>query len=103
MSARLPRGFRRGHGEDLACPHRDVSTCPACAAEHEEIVEVYGTHYWIGDPTERGELLAVMAAANCPLCGSSDYSPLGSYRYHCNECGSEYAVPDPDDEEAVAR
>lgn len=52
----LPAGFREGHGGDLACPHRDVSCCDACAAQHSEIVDVYGQHFWISDPTER-ELL----------------------------------------------
>jgi len=50
---RLPRGFRKGHGGDLACPHRDVSCCEACAQKHEEIVEVYGQHFWVTDPAER--------------------------------------------------
>lgn len=50
-----PRNFREGHTGNLACPHRDVSCCPACARAHEEIVEVGGQHFWIDDP-ERAEL-----------------------------------------------
>lgn len=55
MSA-LPRGFREGHGGDLACPHRDISCCAACAAAHPEIVEVYSQHFWVSDPGERASL-----------------------------------------------
>ena len=51
-----PRNFREGHTGNLACPHRDVSCCPACAQAHEEIVEVGGQHFWIDDPEERAEL-----------------------------------------------
>lgn len=58
---RLPRGWRRGHQDDLACPHRDVSVCPPCAAAHAEVVEVYGQHYWMPDAEERAALLAEMA------------------------------------------
>jgi len=54
--ARLPRGFRRGHDDSLACPHRDVSCCDACAAKHVEIVDVVGAHFWIPDPAERAKL-----------------------------------------------
>jgi len=51
-----PRNFREGHTGNLACPHRDVSCCPACAQAHAEIVEVGGQHFWIDDPEERAEL-----------------------------------------------
>ena len=61
VSKRLPRGFRRGHSDALACPHRDVSCCEACAAKHAEIVDVYGQHFWIPDPCERLELKESMA------------------------------------------
>lgn len=54
---RLPRGFRRGHQGDLACPHRDVSCCSACAKAHPEIVDVYGQHFWVPDQQERADLL----------------------------------------------
>lgn len=58
MSAarKMPRGFREGHGGDLACPHRDVSCCRACAVAHPEIVEVYSQHFWVADPVEREAL-----------------------------------------------
>ncbi len=52
----MPRGFRVGHSGDLACPHRDVSCCDACARAHVEIVEVYGQHFWISDAAERDAL-----------------------------------------------
>src|SRR6266511_260708 len=41
-SEELPSGFREGHQGDLACPHRDCSVCPKCAAAYPEIVEVRG-------------------------------------------------------------
>lgn len=52
---RMPRSFRKGHDDSLACQHRDVSCCPQCAAKYEEIVDVYGKHFWIADPEERKE------------------------------------------------
>lgn len=54
---KLPKGFRRGHDDSLACPHRDVSCCEACAKTHEEIVDAAGQHYWVSDPKERAELV----------------------------------------------
>ena len=47
---RLPRSLRRGTQDEIACCHRDLSVCPACA------VEVYSVHYWIPDPRERAAL-----------------------------------------------
>ena len=57
----MPRGFREGRNGDLACPHRDVSCCPACAAKHPEIVEIGGQHFWIADEAERREIAALEA------------------------------------------
>jgi len=54
--ARKPKGFRTGHDDSLACPHRDVSVCRKCATQYAEIVEVYGRHYWIADVAERRAL-----------------------------------------------
>lgn len=48
----MPRGWREGHGGDVACPHRDCSVCRECA-RRAEVVEVYGQHFWIPDPAER--------------------------------------------------
>lgn len=59
----VPKGWREGHGGDLACPHRDCSVCPSCAATTPEAVEVYGVHLWIPDPADRDALRAQMAAA----------------------------------------
>lgn len=42
---KLPRGFREGHCGDVACPHRDLSCCPACAGS-DFLVEVYGQHFF---------------------------------------------------------
>lgn len=60
---RLPQGYRRGHDDSIACPHRDLSVCPGCAILHPELVEVYGNHYWIADPKERETLKAEMVKA----------------------------------------
>jgi hypothetical protein len=60
MSTRLPKGFRRGHTDNLACPHRDVTCCPVCAAKYPEIIEVYGQHFW-PDPAERAEIERMQA------------------------------------------
>jgi len=40
----LPAGFREGHDGDVACPHRDVSCCAACASS-DFLFEVWGQHY----------------------------------------------------------
>jgi len=56
MRKRKPRGFRTGHDDSLACPHRDVTCCPECAAKYPEIMDVAGRHYWVTDPDERAEL-----------------------------------------------
>ena len=58
--SRLPRGFRRGHDDSIACPHRDVSTCKACLAAHPQLLDVYSVAYWYDDPTERAEVVAMM-------------------------------------------
>ena len=56
--SKMPRGFHTNtYEENLVCPHRDISCCRDCATAHEEIVEVYGIHYWITDPAERAELV----------------------------------------------
>lgn len=53
---RLPKGFRKGTQDEIACPHRDLSCCPTCAAAHVELVDVAGRHYWYADPAEREEI-----------------------------------------------
>lgn len=60
---RLPRGFRRGHDDSLACKHRDLTCCHDCAAAHPEIVDVVGMHYWVPDEDERAELLAILSTS----------------------------------------
>ena len=62
MGRRLPKGYRRGHDDSIACPHRDVSCCEACALRHVEIVEAAGNHYWIADKAEREALKAEVQA-----------------------------------------
>ncbi len=60
---RLPKGWREGHEGDLACPHRDCSVCPPCAASRPEVVEVYGLHFWVSDAAEREALRAAQGRA----------------------------------------
>jgi len=51
--------FRQnGHDGSLICNHRDLGCCKACADAHEEIVDVFGAHFWVDDETERAELVA---------------------------------------------
>lgn len=58
MTNRLPKGFRRGHQENIACPHRDITCCDDCAAKHSDnIVESYGQHFWFS-PAEKAQLAA---------------------------------------------
>ena len=47
----------------LICKHRDVSCCSECADSRDEIVDVYGEHFWIADRAEREAFLAEMASA----------------------------------------
>lgn len=57
-----PAGFREDPDTgELRCPHRDLSTCPTCAVEHVEIVEVVGAHFWIAEEEARAILIAEMA------------------------------------------
>jgi hypothetical protein len=62
MTTGLPQGFREGHAGDLACPHRDLTTCSACQAEHAEIAILGGQAFWIANPAERAESLALEKA-----------------------------------------
>lgn len=57
----LPVGFRQLESGDIACPHRDVSCCKACAAEHPEIIEVYSQHFWEPNPNVRAAIQARLA------------------------------------------
>ena len=61
--SRKPRGFREGLQEELACPHRDLSCCDECAAKYANIVESYGTHYWMRDEAELALWDEMMEAA----------------------------------------
>lgn len=56
------KGFRESTSGDLACPHRDVSCCRACAAAHKEIVLVFGQHFWTVSEGEKQELLQAMSS-----------------------------------------
>lgn len=52
MTNRMPKGFRKGHGGDVACPHRDLSCCRECA-KTPGLVEVYGQHFWVPVEADR--------------------------------------------------
>lgn len=58
---------RRGHDGSYICPHRDISCCPKCFAEHEELVDVGGVTFWISDPAEREQTRKDMAAVPQPV------------------------------------
>lgn len=65
---RLPSGLRRGHDDSIACAHRDLSVCPACATKHAPtLVDVYGQYYWIPNAVERAELLQDMQDAGADV------------------------------------
>jgi hypothetical protein len=50
--ARKPKGFREGFSTELACPHRNMSCCDACAEKYANVMEICGTHYWVRDYDE---------------------------------------------------
>ena len=62
MTTGLPQGFSEGHAGDLACPHRVWTTCSACQTEHPEIAILGGQAFWIANPAERAESLALEKA-----------------------------------------
>lgn len=60
----LPKGFREDPDTgQLRCPHRDISTCDACA-KLEGVVEVRGQHFWVPDPAERAVLAKLIAESD---------------------------------------
>jgi len=63
--SRKPNGFRGGFDEELACAHRNRSTCDECASKYANIVEVCGEHFWVRDYAEWralvGELCKIQA------------------------------------------
>lgn len=72
-----PSGWRHGHDGELACPHRDCSVCPGCAAAHDECVDVLGAHYWVADADERSALRERVAAMAPGAAGTDDCSGNG--------------------------
>lgn len=53
----LPANFHEDTYEgNVVCAHRDLSCCPICADAHEEIIEVYGLHFWVINKAERQTL-----------------------------------------------
>lgn len=52
----LPLGFREGVDQAIACPHRDLSVCDDCAGRYAELVDVFGTFYWVSNPADRDML-----------------------------------------------
>jgi hypothetical protein len=63
MTTKIPKGWREGHGGDVACPHRDCSCCPECA-KRPEVLHIYGQHFWVPDEAERA---AACAAMDCEV------------------------------------
>jgi len=57
-----PRGWHEDREGALACPHRDLSVCPPCAASTPEALESYGMHFWIADPADRATIAAEIAS-----------------------------------------
>ena len=57
---RLPAGFRTNADDSLACAHRDVSVCTSCASR-DDVVDVYGAHYYVPDAADRAHLAASLA------------------------------------------
>ena len=51
----MPAGFREVFEAELACPHRDMSTCQDCAKTYANIVACYGVHYWMRSEAELAE------------------------------------------------
>lgn len=49
--------FTYGDEGDLICNHRDLSCCDMCANAHDEIVDVFGKHFWIDDADMRAQLM----------------------------------------------
>lgn len=56
---RLPRKFHRQADDTIVCPHRDLSCCPACVAEYENLRSSMGVTYWMTEDD---------VAAFCDLC-----------------------------------
>jgi hypothetical protein len=59
---RKPKGFRGGFEGELACPHRNRSTCDECANTYANIVEVCGEHFWVRDYAEWRDLVGQLCA-----------------------------------------
>jgi hypothetical protein len=53
-------GFHEQSDGTLVCRHRDLSACPACA-EHPQVVEVVGAHFWDEDGSLATALLEVQS------------------------------------------
>ena len=62
MTTGLPQGFSEGHAGDLACPHRDVTCCAQCQVNYPEIAIFGGQAFWVADPAERTESIALEKA-----------------------------------------
>jgi hypothetical protein len=59
--SRKPKGFTTGFDGELACPHRNRSTCDECIATYANVVDVLGEAYWVRDYAEWVELVSELA------------------------------------------
>lgn len=59
---KMPSGFFIEKDDSVVCEHRDLSCCPKCEAQYENIVEVYGQHYWADTYEDLLELQAIVEA-----------------------------------------
>jgi hypothetical protein len=57
LASRAPDEFHVQADGALVCPHRDLTCCGLCAEKYEQVVDVYGVHYWVPDPKERAALV----------------------------------------------
>lgn len=49
----MPRGWRTGLEGEVVCPHRNLSVCRDCAADHaDNVVNVFGKDYWAVDAAD---------------------------------------------------
>ena len=56
---RIPGTFYINVDDSLVCQHRDISCCNECEAKYENIVEIYGQHYWADTRAQLVELESI--------------------------------------------
>lgn len=61
FASRRPNGSRIGLQDEFVCPDRDVSCCDTCASKYANVIDVYGTCYWVRDYAEWLEQVLMFA------------------------------------------